>query len=399
MAINGRALSQSIKSHARQLGFDALGVTDASSFPNARAAIYERITRGFLDGIPWFTAPERVEKACDPKKLLAGARSIISIAVNYYIKEPAPVGGDDALRGRVARYAWGDDYHKVIKDKLRFLVEYLLSLGASRETIRVFVDTGPMIDRAAAQRAGVGWYGKNTNILVPGIGSWVFLAQLLTDLDLEGDEQLRKSCGNCSLCITSCPTGAIVAPYVVDSTRCISYLTIECRDAIPRHLRPLTGDRVFGCDICQEVCPVNRCAQETDESAFQPRGYEQARPDLLALLELSDEEYRCRFRSSVIKRAKRAGLQRNACIALGNLGSPRAIPALSGALIHQEPLVRGHAAWALGQIGGEQSRHALIQAQKAETNADVQEEINYALSGKGKPEGLRVSTRLNESID
>lgn len=382
MVVKGLAPSQDVKSYAQQLGFDAVGITDASSFPHTRAAIYERIAQGLLEGMPWFTAPERVESACDPKKLLAGARSVISLAVSYYTREPASPAEDNALRGRVARYALGDDYHNVIKDKLRLFGERLLSLGASREGIRVFVDTGPMVDRAAAQRSGVGWYGKNTNIIVPGIGSWVFLAQVVTDLELDGNEPLRRNCGTCSLCIASCPTGAIVAPYVVDSTRCISYLTIECRGAISRHLRPLMGGWVFGCDICQEVCPVNHRALETDESAFQPRGYEQARPDLLELLELSEEDYQRRFKNSAIKRARRVGLQRNACIALGNLGDPRAVPALSRALAHLEPLVRGHAAWALGQIGGEQSHRALIQAQKAETNADVLKEISHALSGE-----------------
>lgn len=388
MAIKGLApkslvnLSQGVKSYAQELGFDAVGITDASSFPNARAAIYERIAQGLLEGMPWFTAPERVESACDPKKLLAGARSVISLAVSYYTREPASPAEDNALGGRVARYAWGDDYHNVIKDKLRLFGKRLLNLGASREGVRVFVDTGPMVDRAAAQRSGVGWYGKNTNIIVPGIGSWVFLAQVVTDLELDGNEPLRKSCGTCSLCIASCPTGAIVAPYVVDSTRCISYLTIECRGAISRHLRPLMGGWVFGCDICQEVCPVNHRTLETDEGAFQSRGYEQARPDLLELLELNEEDCQRRFKNSAIKRAKRVGLQRNACIALGNLGDPRAVPALSRALAHLEPLVRGHAAWALGQIGGEQSRCALVQAQKVETDASVLEEIGYALSGE-----------------
>jgi epoxyqueuosine reductase len=235
-----------------------------------------------------------------------------------------------------------------------------------------------MNDRAAAERAGVGWFGKNTNILTTSHGSWVFLGQVITDLELEPDRPLAKTCGNCVRCIPACPTGAIVAPYVIDNRRCISFLTIELRGPIPRELRPLMGDWVFGCDICQEVCPVNRKSQPGLEPAFRQR-HDFAAPQLIPLLDLDDEGFRERFRNSPIKRAKRIGLQRNVCVALGNIGDPSAVPALARALRSAEPLVRMHAAWALGRIGGQEASDALQAALACESDAAVIEEIELAL--------------------
>jgi epoxyqueuosine reductase len=243
---------------------------------------------------------------------------------------------------------------------------------------RIFVDDGPMNDRAAAERAGVGWFGKNTNILTSSHGSWVFLGQVITDLELEPDTPLVKTCGNCVRCIDDCPTGAIVAPYVIDNTRCISFLTIELRGSIPRKLRPLVGDWVFGCDICQDVCPVNRKALQSLEPAFRQR-HDFAAPALIPLLDLDDEGFRERFRNSPIKRAKRVGLQRNVCVALGNIGDPSAIPALVGALYSETPMVREHAAWALGRIGRRQAIAALQSALDHEEDSKVVEEIELAL--------------------
>ena len=283
--------------------------------------------------------------------------------------------------GKIARYAWGDDYHDVIKRRLRDFAARLpdLSDRPVKSRRRVFVDDGPMNDRAAAARAGIGWFGKNTNILTQTHGSWVFLAQVITDIPLEPDVPLKKTCGQCSLCIPACPTGAIVAPYVIDNKRCISYLTIELRESIPRELRPLVGDWIFGCDICQEVCPVNRKAIGSLEPAFQQR-HDFAAPALMPLLELDQPAFSERFRRSPIKRAKLAGLKRNVCVALGNIGDPVAIPSLTGALRSDSSLVRQHAAWALGRIGGDDARDALRSALEDETEEDVIEEINLALS-------------------
>ncbi len=305
-----------------------------------------------------------------------------------------------------------------------------LRLRLGREfAARWYVDDGPMLDRAAARRAGLGWFGKNTNILTPSHGSWVFLGQVVTDLEIEPDQPLKKTCGSCVRCIDACPTGAIVAPYVVDNTRCISYLTIENRGEIPVELRPLMGDWVFGCDICQDVCPVNhktpddkpnlwhwseaasrptqgpvgagefpsspalprdgegRFQAREEQGSFQTLG-EHGQPlpkkietlDLLELLEMSEEDFRCRFRGSPILRAKRVGLQRNACVALGNLADPVAVPALCRSLCKGETLVRGHAAWALGRIGTSEACAALEQAILFELDSWVLRETSDALS-------------------
>ena len=293
--------------------------------------------------------------------------------------------------GRVARYARVRDYHRVMKRRMRELVRELQRELGSTISARWYVDDGPMLDRAAANRAGIGWFGKNTNILTPGFGSWVFLGQVITDLELEPDAPLKKSCGSCVRCIDDCPTGAIVAPYVIDNARCISYLTIENRGPIPRQLRPLMGDWVFGCDICQDVCPVNRKAQPAGEPIPPPnaagavgRSSTPESPggpvflDLVELLEISEEDFRSRFAGTSIMRAKWLGMQRNACVALGNLGEESSVPALSKALREAHPLVRGHAAWALGRIGGPQAAAVLADAAATETDPDVAEEIATA---------------------
>ena len=261
-----------------------------------------------------------------------------------------------------------------MKKRLREFVGALPDLAGRPVNTRIFVDDGPMNDRAAAERAGVGWFGKNTNILNPTYGSWLLLGQVITDLDLVPDAPLKKNCGECVRCIDDCPTGAIVAPYVIDNRKCISFLTIELRGPIPRDLRPLVGDWIFGCDICQDVCPVNWKAAPALEPAFRKR-HDFDAPTLLPLLELDDEGFRERFRGSPIKRAKRVGLQRNVCVALGNIGDPVAVPALAKVLESDEPLLREHAAWALGKIGTPEARAALLDALFIEDDLEVKREL------------------------
>ena len=375
-----------VKRYARELGFDLVGVTSAEAFAEDRAIALQRLRAGLMDGLPWYTEA-RVRRGANPQELLPGARSIICLGLNYYqpdaADEDVAVNGRSPLVGKVARYAWGDDYHQVMKARMEAYVGGLSARLDTAISARWYVDDGPMLDRAAARRAGVGWFGKNTNILTPSHGSWVFLGQVITDLEMEPDLPLQKTCGNCVRCIDACPTGAIVAPYVIENTRCISYLTIENRGPIPHWLRPQMLDWVFGCDICQDVCPVNRNAQPALEPAFQKKsaGAHGRVPllDLIGLLELSDEEFRSRFRGSPILRAKRVGLQRNACVALGNLKEPAAVPALCSALATAEPLVRGHSAWALGQIGGIEAKVALDQALEQEGDPEVVKEITSAL--------------------
>ena len=383
-----------IKEYAYTLGFDIVRITTADGFPAAERVIKERIARGLMDGLPWFTA-ERADVSCHPDALLPEAKSIISLAMTYLVPEEQDHAATDAPRGRISRYAWGDDYHEVIKPKLHqfaaWLREYAhAEMGDAVET-RLFVDTGRMVDRAVAQRAGLGWYGKNTNILTKGWGSWVFLAEIVTNLPLESDAPLKANCGSCEICLHACPTKALPNAYELDTPRCISFLTIELRGSIPLELRPLMGNLIFGCDICQEVCPVNKVAEKRlgqqgganfrHHVVFQPRTTNTGggTPELIPLLALTEEQFRERFRRSPIKRSKRRGLLRNVCVALGNSGDPRAIPALIEALRDNEPLVRGHAAWALGRLGGDAAHAALHSAAIIEADREVRSEIAYAL--------------------
>ncbi|MBM3942775.1 MAG: tRNA epoxyqueuosine(34) reductase QueG [SAR202 cluster bacterium] len=368
-----------VKNYALELGFDLAGITSAQEFDRDGAVALERIRDGRMSGLPWYTEA-RVQRGMRPQELLPGARSIICLGLNYYPPDNLEESPQE-LTGRVARYARGRDYHALMKRRMRAYVTGLAQRLGMAVAARWYVDDGPMLDRAAAARAGLGWFGKNTNILTSSHGSWVLLGQVVADLELTPDAASRKSCGACTRCIPACPTGAIVAPYVVDNTRCISYLTIESRGPIPRELRPLMQDWVFGCDLCQEVCPVNRKAQPTGEPAFGRKDL--ALLDLINLLALTEEEFRQRFQGTPIMRAKRVGMQRNACVALGNSRSTDAVPVLSCALDSAEPLVRGHAAWALGRIGGTAAQAALEQALGQEQDAWVLEEIELALEERG----------------
>lgn len=363
-----------VKGWTRELGFDLVGIASADKFDDHESVALERIGEGLMDGLPWFT-PARVRRGCTPDDLLPGAKSIITVGLSYYVDEPQDA--PPSPTGKVARYAWGDDYHKVMKRKLKLLADKLSEELTDGAHSRWYVDDGPMLDRAAADRAGIGWFGKSTNLLTRTHGSWVFLGQLVTDVELAPDEPLKKTCGSCVRCIDVCPTGAIVAPYVLDNRRCISYLTIENRGAIPRELRPLVGDWVFGCDLCQDVCPVNFKAAHSSKDAF--RAVRFGMLDLAQMLDLTEEAFRERFRNSPIKRATRTGMQRNVCVALGNGGDPASVAPLAKALKEGETLVRGHAAWALGQISGDEAVLALEEAAHVEADADVLGEIAAAL--------------------
>ena len=369
-----------VKKCAIEIGFDLVRITSADEFAEDRDIAIARIKNGLMDGLPWYNEA-RVNRGSSPQQLLPGAKSIVCLALNYF---PGPdageaePGNEPTPGGKVARYAQGRDYHRVMKKKMR---DYVADLGERvdrKVSARWYVDDGPMLDRSAAARAGMGWFGKNTNILTSELGSWVFLGQVISNLELEPDPPLTKTCGSCARCIDACPTGAIVAPYVVDNARCISYLTIENRGPIPRQLRPLMLDWIFGCDICQEVCPVNRKERPTNEPDFARRGL--AVIDLVELIKMTDESFVSRFAGTPIMRAKRTGMQRNACVALGNAGDPVAVPALGEALATADTLVKSHAAWALGEIGGEAAVSCLREALIVEGNAQVRTEINEALN-------------------
>ncbi len=368
-----------IKSLARAHGFHLARVTTAEPFAGLEPVLNARIAAGHLDGLEWFT-PERAHVASAPQRLLPWARSLLVLGVSYYAEAP-PLPDDGVLRGRVARYAWGSDYHDLLKAMMRGLIADIEQLAGHPLQAGALVDTARIVDRAAAARAGLGWYGKNTCIIATrDTGSYLFLAEVPLDLDLEPDAPLRKSCGTCAACMVACPTHAIPAAYVLDTPRCISYLTIEHRGSLPVALRSQMGDWVFGCDICQEVCPPNRHVLPLAPPALQPRDAEDAYPALIPLLTMTVKEYRDRFRGRAIKRAKREGLARNAAVALGNSGDRAAVPALMHALReHDAPLVRGHAAWALGHLGGKTAHAALEHCRMVEPNADVRAEITAAL--------------------
>ena len=321
--------------------------------------------------------------AADPHNLLPTARSIISVALSYRPDGEPNHTAPGAPRGRISAYAWGRDYHKVLKERMERVVAFIREATAPDQQARTLVDTARILDRAAARRAGIGWVGKHTNVITKAAGSWVFLGEILTELELVPDQPLRTNCGSCDLCLRACPTGAIVAPYTVDNNRCISYLTIEHRGIIPRELRPLMGEWVFGCDICQEVCPPNRRPGAPADQAFHatPDGVApDGTPELIPLLEITDAEFARRFGKTPVKRAKREGLQRNAAIALGNSRDPVAVPALARALHERTPVVRAHAAWALGRIATPDALQPLYAARDREDDPLVQAEIDAALA-------------------
>jgi epoxyqueuosine reductase len=373
-------LTRLVKQRAHEAGLTVAAVTTAETFPETLTVLQERIAAGHLNGLDWFT-PQRAAESCDPHVLMERAISIVSVGIAYWGTDQGKPE-DGVARGRISRYARGTDYHKLLPDRMRALHAMIEADVGHPVEARFLTDHARIVDRAVAARAGLGWYGKNACIIVPGHGSWVMLAELLLDLDLEPDAPLDRNCGRCQICLNNCPTGAIVAPYTIDSPSCISFQTIENRGAIPRHLRSQMGDWVFGCDVCQEVCPYTGAAQDAPDPAFLPRDIENAYPSLHALLELSDEAFRQRYRGTAVTRAKRNGMARNAAVALGNIGTEADVQPLVAALLeHDGPLVRGHAAWALGRIGGAEARAGLDLAWQREGDPDARAELAFALEG------------------
>lgn len=358
---------------ATKLGFDYVGVTSVKSLERGITA-RQRVRDGFMRGLNWFTE-DRVTKASSPKQLLPEARSILSLAVSYYY----PVRGSEPLElhGKIARYAWSQDYHSVLKHKAKLLVQFIETQFHSRHN-RIFVDDGPLLERAVAERSGVAWYGKNTMMLTRNHGSWVLLAEILTDLSLSEDQKLNKNCGSCTMCITACPTGALT-PYALDNQKCISFWTIEHKGIIPRDMRHLIDTWVFGCDLCQEICPVNRKVQQTRDTEFISSDTHIRSVDLIDLLQMTPEQYQVKFKGSPIKRAKLNGLKRNACIALGNIGDAQAVSHLERVLIHSDKVIKVHAAWALGKIGGIRAKEVLTKALPSNKDDEVTSEILHAL--------------------
>ena len=423
-------LTQDILDHALAQGFDIAGILPFGA-PRYAAAFGDWLTAGYHGEMAYLAT--RAAERMDPILFVPGAQSMILVAVTYAANKtgsgeegmrsaPEPVDGCDpaSTQGRIARYAWGPDYHDAVKSKLRALDAFIRARTGREALGKVFVDTAPVLERDFAEQAGLGFIGRNCCLITPGLGSWTVLAGVMVPEVFDegqttndkgapdtGDDAslvdhpsfvLRHSsvlshrasdrgCGRCTRCLDACPTRAFVAPHVLDARRCISYLTIELRGPIPSELRPLMGNWVFGCDVCQEVCPYNKQSspgQGCHSERFDPEPFvaasDQRRISLPELLALDDAGFSARFRGTPVQRAKRCGLVRNACVAAGNAGDPALVPALAGLLTDAEPLIRGHAAWALGQIGGEEVLRALELASALEADPWVCEEMGFSVS-------------------
>ena len=334
-------LKKKLIAYARKLGFDSCRVA-ACAAPKHTSEFRTWLREGAAGEMSYMERGE--EKRCDPQIVLPGARSIVVLALNYWQGGAAHRAA--ATAGRVARYAWGEDYHDVISRKLDKIENLLRRFGGTQKS---YVDAGPILERDHAAEAGIGWHGKSTMLIDTRLGTWFFLGEILTTLELPPDPPQRDRCGTCERCIQACPTGAITAPHRLDARRCISYLTIESKGSIPVELRPLIGNRIFGCDDCLDACPWNRFAQASRETAFSAR---RATTGMLLrdYLELNDVEFRALFRNSPIKRIKRRGFLRNVCVALGNVGSLADLSALRRAASDPDELIAEHAAWAIERI-------------------------------------------------
>jgi epoxyqueuosine reductase len=389
-----RSLEQRLKEQARALGFELAGIAPATA-----ADGFDRLRAWLAEGCAGeMTYMHRhAEARRDPRSILPEVRSVVMVGMNYCpastaeaARQPeAGPGGPPALTGTVARYARGADYHDVLRERLNALLAWVRrEVPGCRG--RGVVDTAPLLERDFARRAGLGWFGKNTMLLNKRLGSYFFLGALLLDVALTPDPpQVAAHCGTCTACLNACPTDAFPAPGQLDARRCISYLTIELKGSVPEELRPGVGDWLFGCDVCQEVCPWNRKAPPGREPALAPRPDLEA-VDLLELLSLSDEEFRQRFRGTALMRSKRRGLLRNAAIVLGNRGDARALPALRKALGDPEPLIREAAAWAIARVESRSdSRH---QERPVEANGGAVAVVRIMPEAE-KPAGMLVNMK------
>ena len=340
------AAADAIKSEfcalAQEIGFADCRIAPAQ--PAAHREVFlQWVAEGKYGDMAWMS--RNTERRTDPGLVLPGAQSVIVLAMNYFQGEPPATVGD-AASYRIARYAWNEDYHDLIEKKLRALDAFLISKGGSQ---RFYVDTGPVLERDFAAEAGLGWNGKSTMQIHRRLGAWFFLAELITTLPLPADAGAKDLCGTCTRCISACPTQAITGPREMDARRCVSYLTIEHKGAIPMEFRKLIGNRIYGCDDCLAICPWNKFAQVSQEATFQARQsvFDKRLREFLAL---SDEEFRALFAKSPIKRIKRPAFLRNVCVALGNVGTEADLPALEMAAADPHPLIAEHASWAIQQI-------------------------------------------------
>ena len=361
-------LTQKIKEKALEIGFERVGIAPVKDVPDGKLLAWlEHDYHGEMQYLA-----RGVEKRLDPSLILRGVKTVLSVALNYY--HPYPLPYLDPASGVFSRYASGDDYHEVLWPKLKTLLDQIEELCPGAEG-KIYVDTGPVMDKHWAARSGIGWIGKNGNLIAnKKLGSWFFIGEILLNLPLDPDGPARDHCGSCSRCLEACPTDAIVAPYVVDSRLCISYLTIEVKEDIPEERRRGNRNLIFGCDICQDVCPWNRRVEESRELAFAPRK-ELRRPLLKELAGLTENDFRSLFRKSPVKRARWRGLMRNTAVAMGNSRSQEFVPELTRLLNCPDPMVRRHAAWGLKEIGGDTARTALVRRLETETDDSTRQAL------------------------
>jgi epoxyqueuosine reductase len=371
---------------ARRLGFQLVGITTPDPPPHY-TEFENWLAKGHHGTMDYLASERARQRRSDPRLILPECRSILVLGIRYSDPGAYPQPGSHQTgslnpQGRTAAYAWGNDYHNILSARLQSLVEFIEKQAGCSVPNRWYTDTGPILERDLAQRAGLGWIGKNTCLIHPEKGSYFLLAEILLGLDLEPDPPFSfDHCGTCTRCIEACPTGCILPDRTLDANRCISYLTIELKGPIPIDLRPQMGDWIFGCDICQQVCPWNErfSSPEGDPDLAARPGRPQV--DLQEEMSLSASEFNRKFRDSPVKRAKRRGYLRNIAVALGNNGAVSSVPVLSRALLEdEEPLVRAHASWALGQIGGKAARAALNEALSEEMEPQVLDEIKAALN-------------------
>ena len=370
-----RDLTNSIKEKAYNLGFSLVGISPVGDYPESQH--YKKwLNKGYEASMDYMSKNE--EKRQDVRNLVPGARSVISCAINYNTNYPYSTSVQNPKKGWIARYAWGDDYHLVLKEKLNELKVYLSENSGGGEDDRVYVDTGPVLERMYAKYSGIGWIGKNTCLINQEIGSWLLIGELITTIELEYDTQAAERCGTCTKCIDSCPTDAIISPYVLDSSKCISFLTIENKAGIPREYREPTGNNIFGCDICQDVCPWNGESETGTEKALLPReGL--FNPELKTLAGLDQQQFSQLFKNSPIKRSKRRGLLRNVLVAIGNSGDDSYENQVLELLGDEEPLVRKHAVWALYKINGVKYKEIFNNMLSNEHDEEVLEELKLVL--------------------
>ncbi len=363
-------LKRLIRSRGLEIGFDKVGFAP-TQLPRETPRLERWLERGYEGEMRWMARDPG--RRSDAGRSHAAPKTVICCALNYYQGAPEE---SDSNRGVVSSYARGEDYHRVMEGKLGELCRFIEDKYDLKS--KLYVDTGPLLEKSYAAAAGLGWLGKHSNLISRRGSSWFFLGEILVPVGLPLDVPEQNYCGSCSRCIAACPTNAIVEPYVVDSRLCISYLTIELRNSIPRELRPAIGNRIYGCDDCQDVCPWNRFAKKSEEARFFPRE-PLASMDLVSMLKMSLEEFQAATRRSATRRARYAGFLRNVAVALGNSKDPRVVPDLVVALDHLEPLVREHVAWALGNLKQRQSPDALRKRLSVEDVEEVRLEIHWAL--------------------